>query len=113
MRIKQKAVAKKVYPTGDPNFSVMQAFPAALSKEAVDPMLMCDYFCFTSQQKYSKGYPIDWHPHAGMDICTYLKQGIGRHADSMGNKCEFKSPGIQWISVGSGIEHAEGIHFFL
>lgn len=26
----------------------------------------------------------------------------------MGNRGEFASPGMQWISVGSGIEHAEG-----
>ena len=47
-----------------------------------------------------------------MDICTYLIKGIGRHADSLGNRESFKSPGIQWCSVGSGIEHAEGITFF-
>ena len=44
----------------------------------------------------------------GMDIMTYLISGTGRHADSLGNRGEFKSPGAQWISVGSGIEHAEG-----
>ena len=44
----------------------------------------------------------------GMDIMTYMKEGIGRHADSLGNREEFASPGFQWISVGSGIEHAEG-----
>ena len=43
-----------------------------------------------------------------MDIMTYLIEGTGRHADSLGNRGEFKSPGAQWISVGSGIEHAEG-----
>lgn len=43
-----------------------------------------------------------------MDICTYLIEGIGRHGDSLGNREEFATPGIQWISVGSGIEHAEG-----
>ena len=34
--------------------------------------------------------------------------GAGRHADSLGNRETFASPGMQWISVGSGIEHAEG-----
>jgi len=43
-----------------------------------------------------------------MDIMTYLREGTGRHADSLGNVGEFASPGFQWISVGSGIEHAEG-----
>merc|ERR1719383_1000518 len=39
---------------------------------------------------------------------TYLLQGRGRHADSMGNREMYDSPGFQWCSVGSGIEHAEG-----
>ena len=29
---------------GDPNFSVLQAFPAAISAEEADPFLMCDHF---------------------------------------------------------------------
>lgn len=43
-----------------------------------------------------------------MDILSYIIEGKGRHADSMGNRETFDSPGFQWISVGSGIEHAEG-----
>lgn len=42
------------------------------------------------------------------DLLTYLVQGVGRHADSMGNREEFIAPGMQWLSAGSGIEHAEG-----
>ena len=42
-----------------------------------------------------------------MDIATYLIEGRGRHADSLGNRETFESPGLQWCSVGSGIEHAE------
>jgi redox-sensitive bicupin YhaK (pirin superfamily) len=89
----------------------MQAFPSAFSSEESDPFLMCDHYGPT----ISKGaitdpddFPIGWHPHRGMDICSYLVTGTGRHADSMGNRGSFATPGIQWISVGSGIEHAEG-----
>ena len=32
---------------------------------------------------------------------------MGRHADSLGNRETFSAPGMQWCSVGSGIEHAE------
>ena len=49
-----------------------------------------------------------WHPHRGQDLLTYLVEGVGRHADSMGNRGTFEAPGIQWLSAGSGIEHAEG-----
>ena len=53
-------------------------------------------------------FPVNWHPHRGMDILSYLKTGVGRHGDSMGNRENFETPGMQWISCGSGIEHAEG-----
>lgn len=36
-----------------------------------------------------------------------VPEGRGRHADSLGNRETFESPGLQWCSVGSGIEHAE------
>jgi quercetin 2,3-dioxygenase len=99
------------YPTGDRSFAVKQAFPAAVNETESDPFLMCDYF----GPKVSEGrvahpdhFPVGWHPHRGMDICTYMINGGGRHADSLGNREEFASPGLQWCSVGSGIEHAEG-----
>ena len=53
-------------------------------------------------------FPVGWHGHVGMDICTYVRCGTGRHADSLGNREEYPSPGLQWITVGNGIEHAEG-----
>lgn len=111
MKIIALGMAKKTFPTGNPDFSVMQAFPAAVSSENSDPFLMCDYFGTTLSTGATEDpdeFSVDWHPHRGMDICTYMKQGLGRHADSMGNRETFKSPGMQWISVGSGIEHAEG-----
>jgi len=53
-------------------------------------------------------FTVPWHPHRGQDILTYLIQGVGRHADSLGNRETYATPGAQWISVGSGIMHAEG-----
>ena len=111
LKVVQTLMAQKAFPTGDPNFAVMQAWPGAFQNEAVtDPFLMLDYFGPTK----SKGviadpdkFMVGWHPHRGMDITTYMVSGVGRHADSMGNRETFASPGMQWISVGSGIEHAE------
>ena len=33
-------------------------------------------------------FPVGWHPHLGMDIMTYIREGRGRHADSLGNREE-------------------------
>ena len=101
--------AKRSFPTGDPSFAVMQAFPAGFSAEEASPFLMSDFFGPTASEGVSPvdAYPVSWHPHRGMDLCTYMIDGVGRHADSMGNRETFSSPGMQWVSAGSGIEHAE------
>lgn len=102
--------AEITYPTGNPNFSVLQAFPAGFTAEEADPFLMLDNFGPKPSAGLAKDadtFPVDWHPHRGMDILTYLVQGVGRHADSLGNRETYATPGAQWISVGSGIMHAE------
>ncbi|KAL3896494.1 MAG: hypothetical protein SGCHY_004040 [Lobulomycetales sp.] len=112
MKVLRVAKARVTYPTGDKSFAVMQAFPAGIPAVEADPFLMCDHFGPSEQTTPAETdpdvFPIGWHPHRGMDICTYLKSGVGRHADSLGNRGNFHTPGMQWISVGSGIEHAEG-----
>ncbi|CAJ1347484.1 unnamed protein product [Effrenium voratum] len=111
MSVIEVKAAQVTHPTGDPKFSVMQPFPAAISEKDADPFLMCDEFgpaVSSGKETDPDRFPVAWHPHMGMDIMTYMREGRGRHADSLGNREEFDSPGFQWISVGSGIEHAEG-----
>lgn len=72
---------------------------------------MCDYFDKVEDKgpaKHPDDFPVGWHPHRGMDIASYFRTGNGRHADSLGNRETFDSPGMQWMSVGSGVYHAEG-----
>merc|ERR1719428_2567917 len=74
---------------------------------------MCDEFGPTLStgahgNNSDEGFDVGWHPHHGMDILSYIVEGRGRHADSLGNRETFDAPGFQWMSVGSGIEHAEG-----
>jgi len=51
---------------------------------------------------------VGWHPHRGFDIVSYIKEGRGRHADSLGNQEIVRPGGLQWMRTGSGVEHAEG-----
>ena len=78
--------ARISYPTGDINFSVLQPFPSTFSAKEADPFLMCDEFGPTISSggvTDEDEFPIDWHPHRGMDILTYMVKGVGRHADSL------------------------------
>lgn len=47
------------------------------------------------------------HPHANMEIVTYVRTGAISHRDSLGN--EGRTPGgdVQVMSAGTGIQHAE------
>jgi redox-sensitive bicupin YhaK (pirin superfamily) len=47
------------------------------------------------------------HPHANMEIITYVRQGAITHRDSMGNEGRTEAGDVQVMSAGSGIRHAE------
>ena len=47
------------------------------------------------------------HPHADMEIITYVRQGAITHQDSLGNKGRTEAGDVQVMSAGSGIRHSE------
>ena len=47
------------------------------------------------------------HPHANMEIITYVREGAITHQDSLGNKGRTEAGDVQVMSAGSGIRHAE------
>ncbi len=47
------------------------------------------------------------HPHADMEIITYVRDGAITHQDSLGNKGRTEAGDVQVMSAGSGIRHAE------
>ena len=51
------------------------------------------------------GFPA--HPHADMEIITYVRQGAITHQDSLGNKGRTKAGDVQVMSAGTGIRHSE------
>lgn len=52
-----------------------------------------------------KGFPP--HPHADMEIITYVREGAVTHEDSLGNKGRTEAGDVQVMSAGTGIRHAE------
>jgi len=47
------------------------------------------------------------HPHADMEIITYVRTGAITHEDSMGNKGRTGAGDVQVMSAGTGVQHAE------
>jgi redox-sensitive bicupin YhaK (pirin superfamily) len=47
------------------------------------------------------------HPHADMEIITYVREGAITHQDNLGNKGRTVAGDVQVMSAGTGIRHSE------
>ncbi|KIP09490.1 hypothetical protein PHLGIDRAFT_86544 [Phlebiopsis gigantea 11061_1 CR5-6] len=65
------------------------------------PFLMLDHF------HVSRGAGFPDHPHRGQATVTYMLQGSSQHEDSAGHKGTILAGGVQWMTAGKGIIHAE------
>jgi len=71
----------------------------------LDPFLLLDAFRSDNPDDYIAGFPP--HPHRGFETVTYLLNGRMRHKDNAGNEGVIEPGGIQWMTAGKGIVHAE------
>ena len=47
------------------------------------------------------------HPHRGFETVTVVRDGLVDHADSLGAAARYGRGDVQWLTAGSGINHAE------
>lgn len=71
----------------------------------LDPFLMMDHMASDNPDEYLAGFPA--HPHRGFTTLTYMLEGHMQHKDSMGNKGDLQSGGVQWMKAASGVIHSE------
>ncbi len=71
----------------------------------LDPFLMLDHFASNDPDDYVAGFPD--HPHRGFITLTYMLDGHMLHQDSMGNRGDLRSGGVQWMKAASGVIHSE------
>ncbi|MDO6802594.1 pirin family protein [Wenyingzhuangia sp. 1_MG-2023] len=76
--------------------------------QRANPFLLLHHYGPYSISKESNPFDLGAHPHRGFEPITFLIQGEQKHRDSLGNVQTIKSGGVQWITSGKGILHAEG-----
>ncbi|TGX53250.1 pirin family protein [Sphingomonas gei] len=55
----------------------------------------------------NRGLPFGPHPHRGFETVTLILEGELAHTDSAGHESIIRAGGIQWMTAGRGIVHAE------
>lgn len=53
------------------------------------------------------GLPFGPHPHRGFETVTFILEGELAHTDSAGHESIIRAGGVQWMTAGRGIVHAE------
>jgi len=71
----------------------------------LDPFLMLDAFGSDQPDDYIAGFPD--HPHRGFETITYMIAGRMLHRDSAGHEGLLQNGGVQWMTAGRGVIHAE------
>lgn len=71
----------------------------------LDPFLLVDELRSDDSKDYIGGFPP--HPHRGFETLTYMKDGLVRHRDHMGNEGVIGPGDLQWMTAGKGVIHSE------
>jgi quercetin 2,3-dioxygenase len=56
---------------------------------------------------YNRGLPFGPHPHRGFETVTFILEGELTHRDTAGHESIIFEGGVQWMTAGSGLVHAE------
>jgi redox-sensitive bicupin YhaK (pirin superfamily) len=92
--------AQRVIDDGD--MLLYRALPSA-DRLSVGPFVFVDHYRHRSR----RGIGDKPHPHAGIEVLSYLLEGGVEHRDSMGFRDRLGPGDAQWIRAGRGILHAE------
>ncbi|MES1197120.1 MAG: pirin family protein [Pseudomonadota bacterium] len=73
----------------------------------VDPFLFLNHHGPQIYPPNNDGLPFGPHPHRGFETVTFILDGELGHYDSGGHASIIRAGGVQWMTAGSGIVHAE------
>jgi hypothetical protein len=75
--------------------------------EQVDPYLFLNHHGPQVYPPGNRGLPFGPHPHRGFETVTFIVAGELAHRDSGGHESVIRAGGVQWMTAGSGLVHAE------
>jgi redox-sensitive bicupin YhaK (pirin superfamily) len=73
----------------------------------VDPFLFLNHHGPQTYAPGNNGLPFGPHPHRGFETVTFILEGTLAHYDSGGHESVIEAGGVQWMTAGSGLVHAE------
>src|SRR3954447_25920335 len=75
--------------------------------EQIDPFLFLNHHGPQTYPPGNRGLPFGPHPHRGFETVTFILAGELAHRDSAGHESVIREGGVQWMTAGSGLVHAE------
>jgi quercetin 2,3-dioxygenase len=75
--------------------------------EYIDPFLFLNHHGPQVYKPGNRGLPFGPHPHRGFETLTFILEGDIMHQDTGGGKDVIEAGGVQWMTAGSGLIHAE------
>ena len=91
-------------PIGD--LVTYRALPTA-SIDYLDPFLFLNHHGPQVYAPGNQGLPFGPHPHRGMETVTFILEGDIAHYDNSGHQSVIGAGGVQWMTAGRGLIHAE------
>lgn len=73
----------------------------------LDPFLFLNHHGPQTYPPDNHGLPFGPHPHRGFETVTFIVEGMLTHKDSAGHESTIRAGGVQWMTAGRGIVHAE------
>lgn len=73
----------------------------------LDPFLFLNHHGPQTYRPHNRGLPFGPHPHRGFETVTFILEGQLSHLDSGGHESVIDAGGVQWMTAGSGLVHAE------
>jgi hypothetical protein len=85
-----------------------QAIPnATLGAERSEPFIFLNHHGPQVYPPRNAGLPFGPHPHRGFETVTFILAGDLVHRDTGGYQSLIGAGGVQWMTAGSGLIHAE------